>query len=464
MFLPRPPLLALALATVLAASGSAAAQTPDYASSVGAHDFNNTQPKSAPSTATAITWNAEAGVANTVEVVSTGLRAVIVSDAAGPVQPLDGCGPLPGGRALCQVSSGGMTVDVLAGDGDDRLRVAVDGAGVIVDGGDGNDEIVHAGSTYGAQLDGGPGDDVIVGGPRGETIRGGAGADRIDGGDSIDTIIDDPPEGPYAPDVIAGGAPEGGRAEQGGDIVVYGRAGGVHVDLGAGFGGAPGEGDRLSGIESVDGGSGDDLLIGDDGVNVFNYGTRTGLGRAGADRVEGRGGGDTLYGGRRSLLLAGDGDDRIAAFSGGVVNCGAGEDTVERVLIESPLTACERFGLADATLSDLRADGRRLRVTLDGGYRLRAPMCGFRIEVRDARLRPLAHRIVRLRPTRLRPRAVTLRAAEPLPQRLAVVAQILSCRHGAPRSGSRHRGDGFLWERAGIAAPPTLLPSSRPTR
>jgi hypothetical protein len=88
----------------------------------------------------------------------------------------------------------------------------------------------------------------------------------------------------------------------GGDRVTYAtRTAPLRVDLAdAAADGEAGEGDTLLNIESVEGGSGDDQLLGDDGRNSL-------FGGRGRDRLAGRGGGDTL----------------LSGFGGGTLSCGA---------------------------------------------------------------------------------------------------------------------------------------------
>ncbi|HEY5798548.1 MAG TPA: ExeM/NucH family extracellular endonuclease, partial [Bosea sp. (in: a-proteobacteria)] len=143
---------------------------------------------------------------------------------------------------------------ILAGDGDD---VVFGGAGNdTLDGGEGDDEL-H-GEAGNDTLKGGAGDDELIGGAGNDVLVGGAGDDLLDGGDGNDAAD-------YSTDTA-----------------------GVTVDLAAGeaFGNEAGS-DELVSIETVIGGSGDDLLIGDAGDNRF-------VASAGDDVIDGGAGFDTL--------------------------------------------------------------------------------------------------------------------------------------------------------------------------
>ena len=237
--------------------------------------------------------------------------------------------------------------------GDDTLT----GAGTL-DGGPGRDVLsgsgvgaLGKGSDYsGETLIGGPGDDVLRGGGGFDTLIG-DGGDGGDGGGDGDAASADPGGGN---DIIDGGSDR--------DTVLYStRRTRVRVDLATGTAdGAGGEHDRLSGIEDVAGGAGDDLLLGDGERNLLTGG-------AGDDRLDGRGGNDrlndigpgadTLRGGagddkvyapgRRDRLFGGAGNDVLsAAFDGGrllarTLHCGSGSDHVRGQPRGQLLTGCE---------------------------------------------------------------------------------------------------------------------------
>ncbi len=159
---------------------------------------------------------------------------------------------------------------------------------------------------------GGPGDDAlrVARGSRRAEVRisarfdGGGGSDRLYGGHGDDSFTDgdrDDAAEAVAPnrDVIDGGSDWGG-----GDTVSYEhRDKRVSVNLATERG--P-EGDRLKGLEHVQGGSGDDRLVGTDAGSP----PQRLNGGPGRDVIDARGGTDYIYPGRH----------------GAIVTCGSGED------------------------------------------------------------------------------------------------------------------------------------------
>ncbi|MDW5594296.1 hypothetical protein VSS74_08110 [Conexibacter stalactiti] len=448
-------LLAAALLAPLLLPGAAGA------SAVTAATVAEYAPRGQWPSVTTITWTADPGEVNRVE-IAPGSGGVVLRDAAGPIRVGGECRALPDGAAVCNLAGSSRTVVLRAGDGDDEVRVGLVPTNVEIEGGDGSDSLI-ATDGHGAKLDGGPGDDVITGSSGNDAIAGGAGADRIEAGAGGDTIVDDPPEGPFSADLIDGGP--GDPNSPGQDSVRYQRTSAVHVDLGAGVGGAPGEGDRLSGIENADGGSGDDVLIGDEHDNALNATSPVPSAAKGADRVEGRGGDDDLRGDAGALLFGGAGDDRFAgskaSFDGGSgddsfadpsgpVRCGDGRDGITGATQAATVAPdCESVQLADVTVDDLRVEGARLRLTLDPGRTHYAPGCGFALTLRGAGAdtRLLARRVVPMRAGRVRSRTVTLVLRQPPRALVRIVVQRRACRGGrTPRVGRPSRYDGFLWQ------------------
>ncbi len=213
--------------------------------------------------------------------------------------------------------------------GDDRLYGG--DADDILSGGTGNDVLEGRGGDD--WLHGGRGSDTLDGGPGSDTASysGSRGAVTIDlatrsasgghaqgdtiisienlvGSDRADTLI-----GNAGDNVLEGGA-GGDRLVGGGgnDTASYARSrAAVTVNLGASslctthtatsvaarfVGGGDAQGDTLTGIENLTGSDHADVLCGDDGDNVFRPG-------AGADRILGGGGNDTLdYSGSPKVL------------------------------------------------------------------------------------------------------------------------------------------------------------------
>ncbi|HEY2636395.1 MAG TPA: hypothetical protein VGI54_03320, partial [Solirubrobacteraceae bacterium] len=268
----------------------------------------------------------------------TGL-SFTVSDPGAVITAGKNCRALGAHAAACTappdaVSAG--TIDAVLGDGDDQAT-GVSGA----DGGPGADRLSVLGGIDNYTPDpttGGAGDDVITG-P--STIDGGPGNDTLTttpgarpsgypaidpdlvGGPGADVLVgpvtqggpgDDTLTGTAGDDTLAGGpgddVMDGGPGE---DVVSYADAArGVHVDLRHPDGaGAPGEHDRLKGIEDVQGSPHADVLTGDAGPNVLDADQG-----GGADVVSGQGGRDTLWGGPSRTrghvtLRGGSGDDTL---------------------------------------------------------------------------------------------------------------------------------------------------------
>jgi T1SS-143 domain-containing protein len=198
---------------------------------------------------------------------------------------------------------------------------------------------------------GSKGSDVIIGGAEDNVLKGGAGNDIIDGRGGTDKLYgedgDDRLIGGAGNDVLDGGTnttvgftvpvtptSDGAAAilasVHGGDTADYsgssvniianlGDAANWPVTIGAHQ--ATGEGtDTLNGIESVAGGSGDDVIFGDGSANIL-------VGGAGSDNIFGGAGNDLLYGGDDTVgdgLFAGAGDDVIILGNGGGTAKGEG--------------------------------------------------------------------------------------------------------------------------------------------
>jgi len=298
-------------------------------------------------TSTTLFFAAAPGERNEIVVTRigpAGSPVFVLHDAGAPVTAAPGCLPIDERTAMCQASS----VFVDAGDGDDTVTLPADADNDrhYVRGGDGSDVLTGTGFHAG-----GPGNDVLTcpGGPLGCVLAGGSGDDFLHGSGGDDLLTGDG-DGPPRPigfmtvltepggagnDIIDGGP---GRDQ----VTFRGRAAGVVVDLAAGSAaGAGGERDSLAGIENVGGGEGDDLLLGDAGVNQLEGGS-------GNDRISGLGGNDYLLGNLvpdtneysvtftepdagADTLRGGEGDDTLDAGSepGDVLSGGPGADTLQ---------------------------------------------------------------------------------------------------------------------------------------
>ena len=191
------------------------------------------------------------------------------------------------GNDILDGLGGNDTVEGLAGD--DTLA-----------GGDG-DDVVNGGDGIDT-IDGGAGSDTLNGGNQNDTITAGNGSDTVNGGNNNDLIITGDNDG--ASDSYAGGA--------GTDTITYRtNTAGVTINL-ALQGSAQNTGsegmDTLTGFERLEGGSGNDILTGDNLPNLIS-----GLG--GDDVLNGGGFLNSSGGLSPNLLDGGDGFD-TAVFNG----------------------------------------------------------------------------------------------------------------------------------------------------
>jgi Ca2+-binding RTX toxin-like protein len=191
-----------------------------------------------------------------------------------------------------------------------------DGSANILEGVNGNDT-----------LTGGAGNDHLLGENGNDTLIGSAGADTLSGGANLDK------------------ADYSARTTQ------------VTVTIGLGANdGVAGEKDNvLDDVETVIGGSGGDVLTGEDGANAL-------FGGAGADQLKGLGGDDNLNGGAGAdvvtgasgddVLTGGPNPDKITGASGDdvinakdsskdTIDCGTGNDRVTVDAIDVVSSNCE---------------------------------------------------------------------------------------------------------------------------
>jgi Ca2+-binding RTX toxin-like protein len=253
-------------------------------------------------TAVSFSIVAAAGEANRVTVTdrrpSGRMRTVVFRDAGAPLTAGDGCEAGAAGEVVCRNALGDFanSVDVYAKDGDDTVdasAVNLRGFTVFVDGGAGSDGITgsrrRVNALFGDFVNSEVGDDLITGGSADDFLQGGRGNDIIEGGGGSD-------EATY-------------RDER--------RR--VRADLAAGVAvSAAGERDTLRSIERLEGGDGDDVLLGNTARNVIQ-------GLAGDDLIEGRGGNDLLKGAEgprfrgpadRDLIRGGPGTDILLGDAG----------------------------------------------------------------------------------------------------------------------------------------------------
>jgi Ca2+-binding RTX toxin-like protein len=305
------------------------------------------------------------GVANQITVTSVpGSDMLDIHDSAAEVVAVDGrCDVVDAHTLRC---FHGYGLQVLLGDGNDRLTLSGDGipsAGAY-DGGPGHDTMTGSdrlenmeGGSGDDTIDGRGGDDKLSGGAGIDTIRGGQGDDKLSGGadgdhlygdDDQDTINgdagNDDLHGGLGHDVLNDGpgddTDDGGEhwntilAAPGADIIdgalgevdtmsYQAYSDGVVVSLdGLPNDGLRGERDNVRpSVEVVKGTQGADSLIGNDGRNEL-------LGLGGTDHLYGKGGHDVLN----------------SMVGGGVLDGGDGQDWCAPGVLLPRLvkTACER--------------------------------------------------------------------------------------------------------------------------
>jgi Ca2+-binding RTX toxin-like protein len=209
-------------------------------------------------------------------------------------------------------SGGGNGARLLlaGGSGNDRLTASLDADRMF---GDDGDDILHGGDQR-DRIDGGPGNDVLYGEAGDDFLWGGLGDDTLYAGDGDDYFMAEATAD--GSDVMRGGA--------GYDSAFYDqRTASITVTIGDGLAndGEPGEGDSVeASVEAVNGGSGDDVLVGSGSADVL-------FGAAGNDELHGGGGDDNLYGGEDDDLLDGGAGADFMTGGYGVNNYGI--DTVD---------------------------------------------------------------------------------------------------------------------------------------
>ncbi|HTP20773.1 MAG TPA: calcium-binding protein [Solirubrobacteraceae bacterium] len=286
-----------------------------------------------------------------------------ITGSAGATEELfgqDGADELTG-AAHTSVVAGGSGDDILrataghstleGGAGNDTL-VFTPGVGLRVRGGPGTDTLDFSHAMHRVKFHLGPAGSIedVVGSPFADTLIGNAAANRLDGAGGDDKLLggggDDVLDGGAGNDVMVGGA--GADTFAGGpgtDTVSYGRDPlpiTVTVD-GQANDGAAGEGDNVGfDVETVIGGSGDDLLDGGDNPHTLIGGPGDDVliggntddtlnGGDGNDRLAGGGGNDTLQGGAgNDQLDGGEGNDTIHGDTGDdTLDGGQGNDALD---------------------------------------------------------------------------------------------------------------------------------------
>jgi Ca2+-binding RTX toxin-like protein len=287
--MPKTPLLALTALLVLPSVASAATATADIEKRHGT--------RFGP-----VTFNAARGEENDVKVTQANGR-LRFHDNANRVRAKGDCKQVDDHTASCPVTEEVATVKLR-----NRADVARVSGLVAVRGGSGADLL--RGSSGFDDLDGQAGDDTLVGKGGGDELTGGRGRDRLFGAAGDDDLIDGERDGNAQPDRFVGGSSRDTAGQDRGDVVVYAsRSDPLRVNVLTQKGA---DGDEIVGIESIEGGSAGDHLIGDADDNHL-------VGNGGNDRLRSFGGDDFLSGDRGY-------DDLRAANGNDLLNGGAGRD------------------------------------------------------------------------------------------------------------------------------------------
>jgi hypothetical protein len=324
----------------------------------------------------------------------------------------DDNGPLSG-RASCLRRFAGVTVSLRGGD--DNLDVFHGENDTFnIDMGAGNDDV----NTDGLEINQGEfpasntrGSWTAALGTGNDSYNGSAGPDFVQGGDGNDTIDPGPGEDGVSAgagnDVVDAGAETGRDSDSydggsGIDTLSYHqRTTGIFAAAIGTTGGASGEGDGITGFERIDGGAGNDSVLG------FSSN-----GGPGNDVLTGSNGDDTIIGGTGADTLRGFGGDDLINANDGIadtrIDCSTGVDTVFVDLKDPVPNDAENCELIDRRKVDeepgteILTKSARLR---DGhiGVRLHCPRkarCSGALNGVRYRIRPGASKTVRVPVTR----------------------------------------------------------------
>jgi Ca2+-binding RTX toxin-like protein len=255
---------------------------------------------------------------DTVNYQNDGRGHIATLDANGNSTLVDGgtsATTTTGGTSANNMAVGDVLLGIenlIGGSGVDIFDVSASSAFHTLTGNSGNDTLI--GGNGGNRFDGGGNDDQIIGGTGADTVYLSSGSDSIALGSGNDTIYSTTTNNgvvimlDYAQAVTAG---VGGQIPT--SVVTNGTNGydgfayGYDTSSGTSY-------SRISGIENIYSGSGNDVLVGNNGDNFLSAG-------AGADILYGLGGNDTLQGGLGQNTLDGGSGTDTADFSDlGTVN------------------------------------------------------------------------------------------------------------------------------------------------
>lgn len=197
------------------------------------------------------------------------------------------------GNDIINGGDGSDTVDYIMATGAVTVEIWKNSA--ISDGQGGSDTLANVENALGGNFN-----DLLVGNEGANTIRGQGGNDNILGGGGDDILV-----GNAGNDILDGGA--------GFDTVDYTTATGavtVEVWKNSSINDGQGGSDTLANIENAIGGGFNDLLVGNESVNII-------YGRNGDDNILGGGGNDTLYGeAGNDIITGGNGNDILSGAAG----------------------------------------------------------------------------------------------------------------------------------------------------
>ena len=318
-----------------------------------------------------VVFDAAPGEANALTIESQpvslpadGVRVVFRDAGAATLDVGPGCQAGPARVATCTFTEEGLSdyVVVRTGDGNDRVNAAAaNDAFIELEGGPGADTLVAPARTaMVAKLIGDAraargsttgGNDTLIGGAGINVFDAGPGADLVDGGGDDDQIT-------YTNEVRS-----------------------VRLDLGRGRARTASGTDVLRSVETVEGGQGDDTLIGTARPDII-------FGNAGRDRIEGRDGDDHLHGltgyertgrfGREDdVIHGGNGGDSITgSYGADRLFGGRGADSIRggagRLDVLSGGPGNDRLNAADGHAGErLNCGAGRDRARLNRGDRAR---------------------------------------------------------------------------------------------
>lgn len=279
-----------------------------------------------------ISYTAGGGEVNNLTITRSG-NTLTFADSGAEITVVGttctGGGPPPGTPVSCPIQPDGTIVIVALLDQSDRMD-----AGTV-------------GNVY-FNVSGGFGNDTLIGGASGNQLQGDDGDDPLTGGAGNDVFIG----GPGRDDTVGGGQ-DSSTSSCGDDATYTEKTNNLSISLDEVANDDTGDGETLTGIESVTGGNGNDVLTGNDARNCL--GGRDGddilSGLGGDDDLDAEAGGDTLSGG--------DGDDDLDDHTEGdqaaVLSGGNGIDSASFcAYTAAPDLTARAMGV---TLDDVANDG-----------------------------------------------------------------------------------------------------------